>query len=218
VRWFRLPGLLPSCLPSTRTKQTTYRLYLTTITNVLSYAGRLGARTLSKLPKAMRLRRAVPKTPAKISVSPGLPLNNYRSLLTRSESTLPQPFIPLYFISFSCNVYRKPGEGADHPSPKVLQLVTSPSPLPRARTNVRNPNPLIPLRPKSRTPRGWGISLWDSQSWLSSLAVSRGSPVPNHRPRSTGHGPRVTGHGPLVPGYRCAATRKVPESRQLLML
>lgn len=110
-------------------------------------------------PKLMRLRRAVPEIPAKISAPPGLPLNTNRSLLTRAESTLPQPLIPLHFISFRSDVYKNPGEGTSRPGPKVLQLVTSPSPPPaRACTNVRNPIPLIHLLHNSRTARGGGIS------------------------------------------------------------
>jgi hypothetical protein len=147
----------------------------------------------------MRLRCAVPKTPAKSSVPLGSPLNKLRSLLTGSESTLPQSLIPLDFISFNSNVYRKPGEGSLHHWPKVLQLVTSRLLFLRARTNPRNPNPLCALLHNSWIPGGWGISGWDSQSsWLSFLAASPGSPVTNHRPRVTVRGPRIT--APLSPG------------------
>ena len=66
----------------------------------------------------MRLRRAVPKIPAKSSVPPRLPLHKNRSLRTRSESTLPQPLIPPHFKSFISNVYKKPGEGCAVPAPK----------------------------------------------------------------------------------------------------
>jgi len=59
----------------------------------------------------MRLRRAVPKFPAKSSAPPRLPLRKNRSLRTRSESTLPQLLIPLHFKSFISNVYKKPGGG-----------------------------------------------------------------------------------------------------------
>jgi hypothetical protein len=41
------------------------------------------------------------------------------------------------------------------------------------------------------------------------------SPATEHGSRSTSHRTRAT--PPLVPRYRCAATRKVPESRQLLI-
>ena len=58
--------------------------------------------------------------------------------------------------------------------------------------------------------RGGGRAWWDSQSRLS---------LPPF-PRATDHGSRITDHGspatpPLVPKYRCAATRKVPESHLL---
>jgi hypothetical protein len=154
----------------------------------------------------MRLRRAVLKISAKFSVPPGLPLNKKLSLPTRSESTLPQPLIPLDFISFNSNVYGKPGEGPPHQRTRVWQVVTSRSALLRARTNKRNPIPLIYLLHNSRTPPGVGVpQWWDSQSWLSFLGLSR----------VTEHGPRTTAP-PLVPRYRCAQTCKVPESRQLL--
>jgi len=68
----------------------------------------------------MRLCRAVPKIPSKSSVAPGSPLNKPYSLSTRPESTLPQPLIPRDFISFSSNVYRKPGEGHPVPAQKVV--------------------------------------------------------------------------------------------------
>jgi hypothetical protein len=146
---------------------------------------------LSKLLKAMRLRCAVLKIPAESSVPPGLPLSKNRSLRTHSESTLPQLLIPLHFNSFRCNVYKKPGEGAPHPRPKVLQLITNRTRFLRTRTKPRNPIPLIALLHDSRIPRGWGISEWDSHSWLSFLASSRGSQVTNRQPRDTGHRTRA---------------------------
>ena len=114
------------------------------------------ARTLSKLLKAVRLHCAVLKTPAKSSVPPGLPLNKKRSLRTHSVSTLPQLLISLHFISFSCNVYKKPGEGTPYPRPKILQLVTTCLPLLCPHTNSRNPIPLNHLLHNSRAPRGVG--------------------------------------------------------------
>jgi hypothetical protein len=151
---------------------------------------------LSKLLKAMcvfcipeasteRLRRVIPKIPAEPSVAPGLPLNKNRSFPTRSESTLPQLLIPLHFKSRISNTYKKPqGEGPTC-NPKVLQLVTIPSPLLRTRRNSRNPNPLYALLHNFCTPRGWGAgaSQWDSHSWLSPAAF-----------RNTGHGTRATAH------------------------
>jgi hypothetical protein len=77
----------------------------------------------------MRFRRAVPKIPAKSSVPPRLPLYKNRPLRTSSKSTLPQLLISLHFKSCVSNVYKKPqGEGPIS-TPKVLQLVTTRSPL-----------------------------------------------------------------------------------------
>ena len=61
--------------------------------------------------KAMRLRPAVPKIPAKSSVPPRLPLHKNRPLPTPSKSTLLQLLIPLHFISRRMSVYKKPGGG-----------------------------------------------------------------------------------------------------------
>jgi hypothetical protein len=159
-------------------------------------AGSIGARTLSKLLKAMRLRRAVAGILAKISVPPGLPLNKSRSLPTHSESTLPQPLIPLHFISFRYNVYRKPGEGVARLSPKVLQLVTTCLPVPQTHTNTRNPIPLMHLLHNSRTRRGWGTSAVGQPI----LAVSS-----HNAPRNKTHGARVIEHGPR-PHWSAAGT------------
>jgi hypothetical protein len=144
--------------------------------------------------KLMHVCRVVLKIPAKISVAPGLPLNKSRRLPTHSESTLPQPLIPLHFISFSCNVYKKTGEGPARPSPKVLQFVTTCSPVLRAGTNVRNPNPLTHLLHKSRTPRGWGPRCFSVGQPI--LAVFSPSV-----PRSTTLGARITAtrHAPTGP-------------------
>jgi hypothetical protein len=116
----------------------------------------IGTRILSVLLQVMRLRRAVPKIPVKSSVLPRLPLHKNRSLRTRSESTLPQPLIPLHFKSFISNVYKKPGGGASHSRFKVLQLVTPLLPSLRTRRNIRNSNLFTSLLHNSRTPRGWG--------------------------------------------------------------
>jgi hypothetical protein len=61
---------------------------------------------------AERLLCAVPKTPAKSSVPPRLPLHKNRPLLTRSESTLPHLLIPRHFNSPGINTYKKPGRGS----------------------------------------------------------------------------------------------------------
>lgn len=173
----------------------------------------------------MRLRRAVLKISAKSSAPPGLPLNKKHSLPTHSESTLPQPLIPRNFISFRCNVYKKAGEGAPCPRPKVLQHVTTCLLFLRARKKPRNPNPLYALLHNSRTPRGGGVGIGTAklfsiarvsrdESWLSFLAASRGSRIPNHRPRNTGHGARVTKRGPRSPGPP-VPLRRNPQSARI---
>jgi hypothetical protein len=138
-----------------------------------------------------RLRRAVPKIPANFSVPSGLPLHKSRSLLTHSESTPPQPLIPLHFISFRSNAYKKTGEGSPRPRPKVLQLVTTCLPALRTRTNSRNPNPLYRLLHDSLDARWVGArpSQWHSHSRPSLFGFSRvtehGSPATAHWPPST---------------------------------
>jgi len=83
--------------------------------------------SLSARPQVMRLRRAVLQIPPKSSVPPGLLLHKNPHPLTRAESTLTQVLIPLHFISFISNTYKKPGGGTPSSSPKVWQLV-NPSP------------------------------------------------------------------------------------------
>ena len=73
----------------------------------------------------MRLRRAVPKIPPKSSVPHRLPLHKSRTLLTHSESTLPQVLIPLHFNFPRINTYKKPGGGCPSTNPRVLQPVTT---------------------------------------------------------------------------------------------
>src|SRR5579863_7716605 len=93
------------------------------------YTGFVSSGTrLSACPQVMRLRRAVLQIPPKPPVPPRLPFYKNRYSLTRPESTLPQVLIPLHFISFISNTYKKPGGGTPSSSPKVWQLVT-PSPL-----------------------------------------------------------------------------------------
>src|SRR5579863_9249638 len=88
--------------------------------------------SLSVRPQVMRLRRAVLQIPPRPPVPPRLPLYKNRHSLTRSESTLLQVLIPLHFISFISNTYKKSGGGTPSSSPKVSQLV-NPS-LPAAAT------------------------------------------------------------------------------------
>src|SRR5271165_6967285 len=146
----------------------------------------------------MRLRRAVPEIPAKIPVPPGLPLNKSRSLLTHSESTLPQPLIPLHSISFSSNVYKKTGEGPARPSSIVLQLVTTNLPVLRTHTNTRNPNPLYALIHNSRDARGVGgdAPLNGTANPACRSSTFRASRSAGHGSRAKGNGSRNTGHGP----------------------
>ncbi len=114
----------------------------------------IGTRTPSVLPQVMcafcipeastgRLRRAVSKILTKSSAPPRLPLHKNRALPTPSKSTLLQLLIPLHFISRRMNVHKKPGGGYPSSSPKVLQLVNTPSSPLFARHCSRNPNPLL---------------------------------------------------------------------------
>src|SRR5579872_3962532 len=73
----------------------------------------------------MCLRRAVPKIPAKSSVSPSLLVYKNHALPTRTESTLLQLLIPLHFISPRINTYKKQGRGSHPSNHEVLQLVTT---------------------------------------------------------------------------------------------
>ena len=108
----------------------------------------------------MRLRRAVPKIPAKSSVPPRLPFNNNHFLLTPSQSTLPQLLIPLHFNSFRSNVYKKPwGEG---PRRQAQSLPASypPHPAPaHARQLPQTQSPHALTSQFSGYPGGWGPCL-----------------------------------------------------------
>jgi hypothetical protein len=114
----------------------------------------------------MCARRAVLQIPPTSSVPRRLPLYKRRHSLASSKSTLPQPLIPLHFISFISNTYKKPGGRVPPRNSKVWQLVTNHSPLLRTRRNARNPNPIMRLLHNLRTPPGWG-----------SLLASHHSPV-----------------------------------------
>jgi hypothetical protein len=104
----------------------------------------------------MRLRRAVPKIPAKSSVPPRLLLHKNRSVKTPSESTLPQLLIPLHFKSRISNTYKNPRGEGPLSGPKVVQLVTPRSPLLRTRRNPCNSNPFYRLFTIPCTPPGGG--------------------------------------------------------------
>jgi hypothetical protein len=164
----------------------------------------------------MRLRRAVLQTPPSSSVRLGLPLHNSCTLLTHSASTLPQVLIPLHFNSFKRNTYKKPPGGYPTQDHKVSQLVTPfTSPI-RSHRNAYNPYFFIHLCTFSITPGGYpsrpfgnaGIPKRSEDPLFHYLAASLHHYL-------TGRGSRAT--APLVPTYRCAATRKVPESRLLLL-
>jgi hypothetical protein len=152
----------------------------------------------------MRLRRAVPKIPAKSSVPHGLPLNKSRALLSRSESTLLQLLIPLPFNSCISKLYNKSQGEAPPPAPKFVN-----SSIPARPSRAHAETPATPFRSyayciTSGHPR-WGVSpRRDSQSWLS---------PPHSGSRATEH--RSPATAPMVRSYRCATTRKVPESRLL---
>jgi hypothetical protein len=84
----------------------------------------IGHWTLPVPSQVMRLRRAVPKIPAKSSYLAALPFYKSRPLRTHLESTLAQVLIPRHFISFKSNTYKKQGGGTPSFSLKVWQLVT----------------------------------------------------------------------------------------------
>jgi hypothetical protein len=133
--------------------------------------------------------------------------------------------IPLHFNSFIRNVYKKPGEGHTVPDPKFYNSSLPACPSPAHARISATPFRSIAYFITRGHPRG-GVSPGGTaklfpiprasrdESWLSIHPARRGTRRLEHGPRTTG--PWTTGHSPLVPRYRCAATRKVPESRQLL--
>jgi hypothetical protein len=129
--------------------------------------------------QVMRLRRAVLQSLPKSSVPPRLPLYKTRPPLTHLESTLLQVLIPLHFISFISNTYKKPGKGTPSSSPKVWQLVTTRRSPHGPHRKARNPNPLYALLHYSLHTPGVGSSWstkWDSQSWLSPSILPNSHP------------------------------------------
>lgn len=148
----------------------------------------------------MRLPRAVLQIPPGSSVQPGLPLYNSRFRLTHAKSTLTQVLIPLHFNSSRYNTYKKPGGGPPLPAPKFGNSL-----LPPPHQSGRTGTPTTPIPSSTCAHFPSHLAGWDSQSWLSLSAFP------------TGHGPGATGHGSSGPKYRCAPTRKVPESRMLLL-
>src|SRR5580658_4374409 len=105
----------------------------------------------------MRPRRAVLQIPPRSSVPPRLPLYKNRILLTHSESTLLQVLIPLHLNSPRINTYKKTWRGTPSFTRKVLQLVTSRSPVLCPHSSVRNSNPLYGLLHNSLYTPGWGV-------------------------------------------------------------
>jgi hypothetical protein len=109
---------LPSHLPPTPTKQTTYSLSLTNSNNVLYWSRLIRAPGLSVPASLMRPRRAVLQTPPKSPAPPRLPFYKSCPPPTRSKSTLLQLLIPPHFNSPRINTYKKPGRGSLLPAPK----------------------------------------------------------------------------------------------------
>src|SRR5208283_2617129 len=93
-------------------------------------------------PQVMRLRRAVPKIPAKSSHPAALPFYKSRPLRTPSESTLLQLLIPPHFKSFISNVYKNPGGGSPLPAPKFVNSSLHPH-----HASVRERWPATPILP-----------------------------------------------------------------------
>jgi hypothetical protein len=175
--------------------------------------GSIGARTLSKLLKVMRLRRAVPEIPAKISVPSGLPLNKSLSLLTPSESTLSQPLIPLRFISFRSNVYKKKRGGVSLPQPQSFATRHYPLAGPTHIRKHPQPQSLLCFNsqlsgfpgwwqdPPSGTAKLFAIArVSRDESWLSLFGLSR---VAEHGPQAT---------APLIPQV---PLRRNPQSARI---
>jgi hypothetical protein len=102
--------------------------------------------------QVMRLRRAVPKIPAKSSVPPRSPLNKFRRLLTPSESILPQALIPFHFNSFISNAYKKWGVGCFRSAPKFSNS-SLPASLPSG--HARTPTTSIPSFTSAHLPSPW---------------------------------------------------------------
>ena len=117
----------------------------------------------------MRPRRAVPQIPAKSSAPPRLPFYNSRHSLTRSESTLTQLLIPLHFIPFISNTYKKPGGGPPLPAPKFC-------------------NSLLPsLRPRSLATRQSSLVTLPATPFPVHPELRRAALSPREEPRGTGH-------------------------------
>src|ERR1700722_16909330 len=133
----------------------------------------------------MRLRRAVLQIPPKPPVPPGLPLYKSRHSLTRAESTLLQLLIPLHFISFISNTYKKPGGGSPLRAPKFGNSLP---PVRHFRAHTATPATPFPSMLYFTTlwiPRGWGSTAGTTlpnRRKLSALSFSGSSPFlsPRH--------------------------------------
>jgi hypothetical protein len=130
----------------------------------------------------MRLRRAVPKIPAKSSVPLRLPLHKNCSLLTPSKSTLLQLLIPLHFISLGINTYKKPGRGPISRAPIFCKLVTTHTSPHWSRTNARNSIRFMPLLHDLRTP-GVGVPVPNEGLLFRLDLLNRQLSAPNFRLR-----------------------------------
>src|SRR5579859_566178 len=114
----------------------------------------------ARLPSLPRLqRRSIPPIPPKSAVPTQLPFCKNRPVLNPSKSTLPQVLIPLDFISFRRNTYKKTGGGYPSSSPEVSQLVTTHTHTNSTRRCVRISNPIMRLRTLSVTHRGGAACL-----------------------------------------------------------
>ncbi len=140
------------------------------------------ARTLFRSSPVMRLHRAVLQTPPRSSIPSRLLFHNSCPPLTPSESTLPQLLIPLHFMSFIGNTYKKPGGGIRLRTAKFRNSSLS-TPRPAARA----PAPATPILSMVYftilwIPRGWGTSGGTAHPGCLSR-LSHGSRVTDHRPR-----------------------------------
>ena len=101
----------------------------------------------------MRLRRTVPKIPAKSPVPPRLPFYKSRPHRTPSESTLLQQLIPLHFNFPRISTYKKPGRGYLLPAPKFCNSLLLPRRLSSLVTR-HSPLSTVPVTPLPATLTG----------------------------------------------------------------
>jgi hypothetical protein len=154
----------------------------------------------------MALRRAVPKTPPRSPVPPRSLIHKPRILSTSSESTLPQLLISTRFNPSISNVYEKP-QGRPPPLPQGLS--TRHYRLPAHATHTRTATTPIP-----------SMCYGQLSVYLRTACTPSGTANPGCRSsafRATFYGQPPWATAPLLRTYRCAAARKVPESRLLLL-